>query len=166
MKNLFRRNRGGWNRFFGQCFCFALHSANQLITHNDERLGQQEKTADGKFLEEKCNALLKAIPVVKTDNDDDLLYHVVKGRAMVVVVKCAGSRFVLLVDSKLSLKYDFHNLGWLNVRMNSSISAKGMLREDVECDSPSMAAALVAGGSRNGLTFWKNKDWKTLKSLK
>ena len=26
-------------------------------------------------------------------------------------------------------------------------------------------AALVAGGARNGLTFWKNKDRKELKSL-
>lgn len=72
-KNLFRQGRGGWNRFFCQCFCLALHSANQSIAYNDERLSH---------------------PVV-----------------------------------------------------------------------PSMAAALVAGGARNGLTFWKNKDRKELKSL-
>lgn len=72
-KNLFRRNRGGRNRFFGQRFCLALHPANLPVAHNDERLGH---------------------PVV-----------------------------------------------------------------------PSMAAALVAGGTRNGLTFWKNKDRKELKSL-
>lgn len=41
-KNLFRRNRGGWNRFFGQRLCLALHSANQSIAHNDERLGHLE----------------------------------------------------------------------------------------------------------------------------
>lgn len=63
-KNLFRRNRGGRHRFFGQRFCLALHSANQSIAHDDERLGH---------------------PVV-----------------------------------------------------------------------PSMAAAFVAGGAQNGLTFWKN----------
>ena len=72
-KNLFRWNRGGWNRFFGQRFCLALHPANQPVAHNDERLGY---------------------PVV-----------------------------------------------------------------------PSMAAAFVAGGARNGLTFWKNKERKELKNL-
>lgn len=75
------------------------------------------------------------------------------------------SQFVLLAGSKLSLKYDFRGSGWLNVRKNASVGADGMLCEDIECDSPSMAAAFVAGGARNGLTFWKNKDREELKSL-
>ena len=124
------------------------------------------KTADGKFLEEKWNALLKATPAAKTDNDDDLLYHFAKGGAIIATVKRVGSRFVLLAGSKLSLKYDFRGSGWMNVRKNASVGADGTLREDIECDSPSMAAAFVAGGARNGLTFWKNKDRKELKSLK
>ena len=117
------------------------------------------------FLEEKWNALLKAIPAVKIDNDDNLLYHFAKGGTIIATVKRVGSRFVLLAGSKLSLEYDFRGSGWLNVRKNVSISANGTLREDIECDSPSMAAALVAGGARNGLTFWKNKDRKMLKSF-
>lgn len=143
------------------------------------------KTADGKFLEEKWNAFLKAgdeqeqssnhkkgknkksrVSSAKIDNDDNLLYHFAKGGEIIATVKRVGSRFVLLADSKLSLKYDFRGSGWLNVRKNASVSANGTLREDIECDSPSMAAALVAGGARNGLTFWKNKDRKMLKSLK
>ena len=72
-KDLFRWNRSGRNRFFGQRLSLALHPANQPVAHNDEWLGH---------------------PVV-----------------------------------------------------------------------PSMAAAFVAGGARNGLTFWKNKDRKELKSL-
>ncbi|MBR2899040.1 MAG: DUF4357 domain-containing protein [Fibrobacter sp.] len=143
------------------------------------------KTADGKFLEEKWNALLKVgdeqekssnhkkgknkksrVPSAKIDNDDNLLYHFAKGGEIIAMVKRVGSRFVLLAESKLSLKYDFRGSGWLNVRKNASISADGTLRKDIECDSPSMAAALVAGGARNGLTFWKNKDRKMLKNLK
>lgn len=144
------------------------------------------KTADGKFLEEKWNALLK-----KSDNaeqpsrrkkhkkksrktsavthpengDNDILYHFAKGGAIIAKVRRAGSQFVLLAGSKLSLKYDFRGSGWMNVRKNVSVGADGALREDIECDSPSMAAAFVAGGARNGLTFWKNKDRKELKSL-
>ena len=124
------------------------------------------KTADGKILEEKWNALLKATSAAKTDNDDDILYHFAKGGEIIATVKCVGSRFVLLAGSKLSPKYDFRGSGWLNVRKNASISANGILRKNIECDSPSMAAALVAGGARNGLTFWKNKERKMLKSLK
>ena len=59
---------------------------------------------------------------------------------------------MLKMVKKVSLKYDFRGSGWLNVRKNASISANGTLCEDIECDSPSMAAALVAGGARNGLT--------------
>lgn len=37
--------------------------------------------------------------------------------------------------------------------------------QDVEFSSPSAAAAVIHGGSANGLTAWKNKDGKTLKEL-
>ena len=144
------------------------------------------KTADGKFLEEKWNALLKksdnaeqpsrrkkhkkksrktSAAALPENGDNDMLYHFAKGGAIIAKVRRVGSQFILLAGSKLSLKYDFRGSGWLDVRKNASISANGTLREDVECDSPSMAAAFVAGGPRNGLTFWKNKDRKELKSL-
>ena len=144
------------------------------------------KTADGKFLEEKWNALLKksddteqssgrkkhkkkshktSAVEVSEAGGNDILYHFAKGGAIVAKVRRVGSQFVLLAGSKLSLKYDFRGSGWLNVRKNASVSADGTLREDLECDSPSMAAAFVAGGARNGLTFWKNKDRKELKTL-
>jgi len=37
--------------------------------------------------------------------------------------------------------------------------------EDVEFSSPSAAAAVVAGGSMNGLVAWKNRSGQTLKEL-
>lgn len=144
------------------------------------------KTADGKILEEKWNALLKksddaeqlsrrkkhkkksrktSAVEVSEAGGNDILYHFAKGGAIVAKIRRVGSQFVLLAGSKLSLKYDFRGSGWMNVRKNASVGADGTLREDIECDSPSMAAALVAGGARNGLTFWKNKDRKELKSL-
>ena len=144
------------------------------------------KTADGKFLEEKWNALLKksddteqssgrkkhkkkprktsAIEVSEADGND-ILYHFAKGGAIVAKVRRVGSRFILLAGSKLSLKYEFRSPGWTNVREKASVSPNGILRSDVECESSSMAAYLVAGGPRNGLTFWKNKDRKELKTF-
>lgn len=40
-----------------------------------------------------------------------------------------------------------------------------LFAQDVEFSSPSAAAAVIHGGSANGLTAWKNKDGKTLKEL-
>ncbi len=37
--------------------------------------------------------------------------------------------------------------------------------KDTEFSSPSAAAAVVHGGSANGLTAWVNSDGKSLKSL-
>jgi hypothetical protein len=37
--------------------------------------------------------------------------------------------------------------------------------KDVEFSSPSAAAAVVHGGSANGLTAWKDKNGKSLKDL-
>ncbi len=41
----------------------------------------------------------------------------------------------------------------------------GILQEDMLFSSPSYAASFVIGQSCNGLTYWKTKDGKTLKSL-
>ena len=102
----------------------------------------------------------------KTDVDGkNLLFHFAKGGDVVAKVKRVGSQFVQLAGSKLSLDYEFRGSGWMEVRKNASVSADGTLRKDIVCDSPSMAAALVAGGQRNGLKFWKNKDKKELKGL-
>jgi hypothetical protein len=40
-----------------------------------------------------------------------------------------------------------------------------LFTKDVEFSSPSAAAAVVHGGSANGLIVWKTKDGKTLKQL-
>jgi hypothetical protein len=37
--------------------------------------------------------------------------------------------------------------------------------KDVEFSSPSAAAAVIHGGSANGLLAWKTQDGKTLKEL-
>ena len=50
-------------------------------------------------------------------------------------------------------------------RKKVKVNAEWILLEDVLCKSPSFAAMLVMGKKANGLTSWKTKDGKTLKSL-
>ena len=45
------------------------------------------------------------------------------------------------------------------------LDGDGILLEDVLFSSPSYAAMFVVGKSANGLTSWKTKDGRTLKSL-
>jgi len=40
-----------------------------------------------------------------------------------------------------------------------------MRQQDAEFSSPSAAAAVIHGGSANGLIAWKTKDGKSLKKL-
>ena len=43
-------------------------------------------------------------------------------------------------------------------RKKIKLDNNSVLLEDVECSSPSMAAALVVGRSANGWKSWKNKN--------
>ena len=140
------------------------------------------KTADGMLLEEKWNALLKLNgeedkPIKKKGKkkhsgakfakkkDDNLFYHYAKGGSLTATMKKDGDSFVILAGSKMSLDYQFRGSGWMEVRKNANVSSSGELRSDIECSSASMAAALVAGGPRDGLLFWRNKNGKKLKEL-
>ena len=42
------------------------------------------------------------------------------------------------------------------------MDAEGILLEDVECSSPSMAAALVVGQSANGWMSWRDNNNKLI----
>jgi len=140
------------------------------------------RTKDGKLLKEKWNALLKMngnesspkkpshkkIPsgAIPFPEGSDILYHFAKGGAVTASVKRLGSSFVIQVGSLLSLKYDLSKSpSWQSVRELANVDEHGVLQSEIECDSSSMAATIVAGGARNGLIFWKTKDRKELKSL-
>lgn len=141
------------------------------------------KTADGNLLETHLMKFLKQNGVVASTNkipkhkaekkakkefvadSKNFLFHFAKGGDITATIKRNGSKFVLLAGSQLSLDYKFSSTGWAEVRKNAVVSADGKLRKDIECDSSSMAAYLVAGGQRNGLEFWKDKNRKSLKEL-
>lgn len=47
--------------------------------------------------------------------------------------------------------------GWLSVRNSLSVE-NHILKEDVECDSPSMASSIVVGHASNGWDLWKTSS--------
>ncbi len=54
---------------------------------------------------------------------------------------------------------------WNDLRSEKIINKNNIFAKDTLFLSPSTAAAMVLGRNANGLTEWKNKDGKTLKSM-
>lgn len=132
------------------------------------------KTKDGKLLEEKWKAYLKlkgddSFTIKdkgkkkngkkiskKSKNDAEvMLYHYAKSGELIATMKIDGSSYIVCKGSKLSLKNDIQNPGWIKVREKASINTERILLEDIVCSSSSMAAAIVAGGQRSGNVYWK-----------
>lgn len=67
-----------------------------------------------------------------------------------------NSLFILKNGSKIAPYKNYHSPSWIAARQGMKLDAEGVLLEDVECSSPSMAAALVVGHSANGWTSWRN----------
>ena len=74
---------------------------------------------------------------------------------------------ILLTDFSPKPANLIHSLLWL-CRVNKSIKLPGdvyELLEDYSFESPSAAACIVCGNSRNGWSEWKTSDGKTLKEV-
>lgn len=69
-----------------------------------------------------------------------------------------NSIFILKKGSKIAPYKNYHTPAWIATRKGMKVDTEGILLEDVECSSPSMAAALVVGQSANGWTSWRNKN--------
>lgn len=52
-------------------------------------------------------------------------------------------------------------MGWMKVRRSLNVE-NNILKEDLICASPSMAAAIVCGHNKNGWESWKNKEGKLI----
>ena len=97
---------------------------------------------------------------------EGLYFHNDQNGRVVAVLKIVGDKYILSSKSILAQNYDGINPpGWRIIRESLKLSKDGKLSKDLECSSPSMAAALVAGGARSGFSFWKNKEGKTMKDL-
>lgn len=72
-----------------------------------------------------------------------------------------NGKLYLESGSKLAPVKSMTSKGWAEVR--DSIKINGLVTEErVECSTPSMAAEIAAGRSRNGWLCWKNSSGQTI----
>ena len=67
-----------------------------------------------------------------------------------------NGKFILKKGSNIAPYKEYKTPSWISVRKDMRLDNDRILLKDVECSSPSMAAALVVGQSANGWTSWKN----------
>lgn len=69
-----------------------------------------------------------------------------------------NGKFILKKGSNIAPYKEYKTPSWISVRKDMRLENDRILLKDVECSSPSMAAALVVGQSANGWTSWKNTN--------
>lgn len=69
-----------------------------------------------------------------------------------------NGKFILKKGSIIAPYKEYKTPSWITIRKSMKLDNNGILLKDVECSSPSMAAALVVGQSANGWTCWKNEN--------
>ena len=69
-----------------------------------------------------------------------------------------NGKFILKKGSNIAPYKEYKTPSWISVRKDMRLDNDRILLKDVECSSPSMAAALVVGQSANGWTSWKNTN--------
>jgi hypothetical protein len=113
-------------------------------------------------------------PLVKTEKSKAV------GETLVFTIKgltAKGQRtpngFVVFKDSEATVDLRPSAPPWVIQLREKFLADKTLVQsndrlkftKDVECTSPSSAAAIVCGGHVNGLTAWRNSDGKNLKEL-
>lgn len=159
--------------------------AGRSLVMNNQGSGSKLPESDREDMEiflEKMHQLLPALGVevlvptiitAETASEKELLSCEIKG------LKATGhltpNGIIVLKGSQavLAERDSSHKYPWvLNLRErlkeDGSLSSKTdhlLFTKDVEFPSPSAAAAVIHGGTANGLTAWKNKLGQSLKEL-
>ena len=113
--------------------------------------------------ETKQEVFVKATEMIQNQLIPDGLYtmsrkikqHKLTIKATMIV---ENEKFVLKKGSLIAPCKEIKTPTWAEVRNKMKVDFNNILLEDVECSSPSMAAALVVGQSANGWTSWKDKN--------
>lgn len=186
---MYNLEKNGYSNVSAHKRCFAIevdeYEAKETLLHeifSKSQVGNSELFALDKDLvvrllcsfegvqvfpekETKMDSFEKA-EIANQDGLDGTYIHCDKSGAVVATLQKTGGKYVLKSKSQLATNYDgIGPSGWRDIRESLVLSADNLIKKDLECSSPSMAAALVAGGARSGLTFWKDKSGKSMKDL-
>lgn len=84
----------------------------------------------------------------------------IKGFANTITAKMivSNGKIILKKGSIIAPYKKYSTPTLVRVRTNFKLDTNNVLLDDIECSSPSMAAALVVGGPANGWVSWKNKE--------
>lgn len=159
--------------------------AGRAVVTNSQGSGAKLPESDREDMEiflEKIHQLMPAlgadflVPTAvhqEADSKKSVLMYDLKGLKATAAQSATG--FVVFKGSQAVLEERpaAHKYPWVvNFRKRliedgTLVASDGVLTfsKDTEFPSPSSAAAVVCGGTANGLTAWKNKHGKTLKEL-
>ncbi|WP_205629845.1 GIY-YIG nuclease family protein [Dechloromonas denitrificans] len=159
--------------------------AGRAVVTNSQGSGAKLPESDREDMEIFLQKIHQLMPALGTDflvpttvhqeatAKKDILIYELKGLKATATQNAAG--FVVFKNSQAALEERpaAHKYPWVvNFRKrlidDGTLVANGKaltFSKDTEFPSPSTAAAVVCGGTANGLTVWKNKDGKTLKEL-
>jgi hypothetical protein len=159
--------------------------AGRALVKNGQSSGSKLPESDREDMEiflEKIHQLMPALgadflvppaSAAASDIPQEILSCEIKGHKAIGTVSSNG--FVVFKGSHASLEVrpSAHKYPWV-VNLRQKLIDEGTLiarneififTQDTEFPSPSSAAAVIHGGTANGLTAWKNKYGKTLKEL-
>lgn len=152
LDDLFAKSRVGNTELFS----LDLNKIIQLLSSFS---GKQIYPTD----ETKQEVFVKATEIVHSkmipDGDYTLSRKIKEiNKTVKALMKVENGKFILKAGSIIAPYKAYKTPTWISTRKEMQLDNNGLLIEDIECSSPSMAAALVVGQAANGWTSWKNTN--------
>ena len=159
--------------------------ADRSTVINSQGSGAKLPESDREDMEVFLEKMLQVLPVLgiesfvqrtsKIESEAEREMLTCKIKNVIATGYLTPNGIVVLAGSSAVLKERGSAKKWpsVMVQRNNLIEEGGLVQngnkydfvKDTEFSSPSSAAAVIHGGSANGLTAWTNKDGKTLKEL-
>ena len=157
----------------------------RFVVMNGQSSGSKLPESDLEDMEVFLGRIVQLLPVLGCDLFTPIIDAVTGGAKLRLTGKIKGANahgqrtakgFVVLANSQAvatdrpSAKNYVSNILKMREEFKQDgtfVTEGSILRftRDTEFSSPSMAAAVISGGHANGLTFWKDKDGRTLKEI-